>query len=226
MQKAFDRINLIKLFNKLSVRGFPAFILRFIFTLYSDINLSVFWNGFLSDCFVLTNGVKQGGILSSFLFNDFIDDLLAKLAKLNVGYYVGYYFYGCIAHADDRLLLALSLNALRIMLNCYSLFADKHDVLFNPNKCHCIRFHVTPSPIFQFPVSLQGAQFSCTKSILHLGHILTSCCKNADDINARPNSFFSQSNYFLARFGHISLPIKSKLFKFLLLLLWQPIMKP
>ena len=71
MQKAFNRINLIKLFNKLSVRGFPAFILRFIFILYSNINLRVFWNGFLSDCFISTNGVKQGGILSPFLLKSF-----------------------------------------------------------------------------------------------------------------------------------------------------------
>ena len=150
--------------------------------------------------------------MSPLLFNVFIDYLLAKLAKLNIGCYVGHYFYGCIAYADNVLLLAPSLNILHIMLDSCSLFADKHDVLFNLNKCHCIRFHVTPSPVFQFPVSLQEAQLSWTNSILHLGHILTSCCNNADDINARLNKFCSQSNYFLACFGHNSLPIKSKLF--------------
>ena len=73
-----------------------------------------------------------------------------KLAKLNVICFIGHYFYGCIAHADDVLLLAPSLNALRIILDCCSLFADEHDVLLSPNKCHCIRFHITPSPVFQF----------------------------------------------------------------------------
>ena len=46
---------------------------------------------FLSDCF-FTNRVKHDGILSLFLFNVFIYDLLAKLAKLNVIYCVGHYF--------------------------------------------------------------------------------------------------------------------------------------
>ena len=110
------------------------------------------------------------------------------------------------------LLLVPLLNTLGIMLDCYSLFTDEHNVLFNPNKCHCIRFHVTPSQVFQFPVSLQGVQLSWTNSILHFGHILTSCCNDDDNINARLNSFCSQSNYFLAHFDHVSFPIKSKLF--------------
>ena len=63
MQKAIDKINLIKLFNKLSEKDFPEFILRFLFFLYSNIILRVFWNGFLSDYFVSTNGVKEGEIL-------------------------------------------------------------------------------------------------------------------------------------------------------------------
>ena len=66
---------------------------------------------FLSDCFVSTNEFKQSGILSLF---SFINDLLAKFAKLDVGCYVGHYFYGSIACADDVLLPAPSLNALRI----------------------------------------------------------------------------------------------------------------
>ena len=57
---------------------------------------------FLSDCFDSTNGVKQSEILLPFFLNVFIDDLLAKLAKLKVCCYVGHYFYGCTAYADNN----------------------------------------------------------------------------------------------------------------------------
>ena len=54
---------------------------------YSNINLRVFWTSFLSDYFVSTNGFTL-----LFIFNVFIDDLLGKLAKLNVDCYVGHCF--------------------------------------------------------------------------------------------------------------------------------------
>ena len=124
---------------------------------------------------------------------------------------IGHYFHGFISYA--YYVIAPSLNVLRIVLYCCSVFAKEHDILLSPNKFHCIRLHITPSPVFQFPVSLQRTKLSLTNSILHLGHVglLTSCCNDADNINARLNSFFSLSNYFEARFGHTSLPIKSKL---------------
>ena len=54
---------------------------------YSNIILRVFWTSFLSDYFVSTNG-----FILLFIFNVFIDDLLGKLAKLNVDCYVGHFF--------------------------------------------------------------------------------------------------------------------------------------
>ena len=81
-----------------------------------------------------------------------------------------------------------------------------------PRNVHCIRFQIASLPVFQFPVSLQGVQLSWTSSILYLRHIITSFCKDADDINARLNSFCSQSNHFLACFGHISLSVKIRHF--------------
>ena len=76
IQKAFDRVDLIALFRKISLRKFPSVIVRFIFILYSRLSLCAFWNDAFSDNFVSLNGVKEGGILSPFLFNNFIDDLL------------------------------------------------------------------------------------------------------------------------------------------------------
>ena len=41
--------------------------------------MMVRWNGSLSDKFVATNGVKQGGVLSPLLFSVDLNDLLCHL---------------------------------------------------------------------------------------------------------------------------------------------------
>ena len=166
----------------------------------------------MSDKYISLNGVKQGGILSPFMFNVFIDVLLLKLEDLHVGCYVGLLYFGCIAYADDVMLLAPSLSALHVMLDCCSDFANDNNVLFNPRKSHCIRFSSIALPVTQFAISLQSIQLTWSDSIVHLGHVLTSDNSDSADIVARKGDFASQVNYFLAHFGHLPVVIKNKLF--------------
>ena len=60
-----NRADLIKLFNKLLIREFPVYIVCILFVLYSNLCLTVMWNGAKSSQFYTLNGVKQGGICSS-----------------------------------------------------------------------------------------------------------------------------------------------------------------
>jgi hypothetical protein len=212
MQKAFDRVDLTKLFSKLLLTGLSVFIVRILFVLYSNLCLNVFWNGAQSAMFHTLNGVKQGGILSPYLFNVFINDLLLSLQHLHVGCYVGHVFVGCVAYADDVILLAPSLRALRVMLDACSVFALYNNVLYNPAKSHCIRFSSVRPAVVQFPVCLQGQQLTWVDCITHLGHILSSNCDDSNDIRKRMSDYVRQVNYFLAKFGHLSVIIKSKLF--------------
>ena len=213
IKKAFDRVDLIALFRKISLRKFPPVIVRFIFILYSRLSLCVFWNGAFSKNFVSLNGVKEGGILSPFLLNIFIDDLLLELKRLHLGCYVGLLYCGSIAYNDDALLLlALSLCALRVMLNCCTMYANNNNVLFNAAKSHGIHFNQNALPVTQFAVSLQNVPLMWTDSIKHLGHVFTMNNNDAADILAKRNNFCSQANYFLARFGHLPIMLKCKLF--------------
>ena len=63
------------------------------------------------------NGVKQGGIISPILFCVYSDDFLLLLAKSEVGCFIGYWFIGALAYADDIVLLAPTASAMRAMLH-------------------------------------------------------------------------------------------------------------
>jgi len=70
--KAFDRVNHGKLFIKLSQRGVPKTIVRILAYWYSHHNMQVKWGQSVLAPFGVSNGVRQGGILSTVLFNLYI----------------------------------------------------------------------------------------------------------------------------------------------------------
>ncbi len=62
--KAFDTVDHRLLFQKLLTRNLSTPIVRFLLKWYSSQLLRIRWNDKLSEPFGVTNGVRQGGILS------------------------------------------------------------------------------------------------------------------------------------------------------------------
>ena len=83
--KAFDLVDHGILFKILSERGLPLSIVRFLISWYSVQQLRVRWNSSLSDPFKVSNGVRQGSVLSPILFSVYLDSLLVDLSKSGVG---------------------------------------------------------------------------------------------------------------------------------------------
>ena len=82
--KAFDMVN-GKLFSILDKRGLPYPIIRFLSSWYCSQQMRVRWGSTLSNGFNVSNGVRQGGILSPYLFSLYLDGLLEELADSGVG---------------------------------------------------------------------------------------------------------------------------------------------
>ena len=87
-------------------RKLPAIVLHMLCNMYVSHGARIQWNGVCSTTFEVLNGVKQlGGIISPILFCVYIDDLLLLLAKSEVGCFIGNWFIGALAYADDTILL-------------------------------------------------------------------------------------------------------------------------
>ena len=56
---------------------------------------------------------QTGAVLSPVLFCVYIDNMLKLLASAGVGCYVGSYFVGALAYADDIVILAPTATAMR-----------------------------------------------------------------------------------------------------------------
>ena len=84
--KAFDRINHWLLFDKLLKREMPCYIVRILVYWYRTQTMYVQWASCYSSSFKVTNGVRQGGILSPklFILNHSMDDLSDQLNNSNI----------------------------------------------------------------------------------------------------------------------------------------------
>ena len=87
--KAFDRVSHYKLFKKLIVRYVPTCFVRLLRYWYAHQTMQVKWDNCLPDSYLATNGVRQGGVLSPYLFAIYIDDLSVELNKLQAGCCIG-----------------------------------------------------------------------------------------------------------------------------------------
>ncbi len=140
LNRCFDIVDHHSLFEKLLEKELPVPVIVFLLKWYRTQTLSVRWNGHDSEEFTVTNGVKQGGVLSPILFTVYIDSLVSELEKSGRGCYWGSFFVGALCYADDLTIPAPSPDVLRKMLQTCESFANAHHIRFNAERTQLICF--------------------------------------------------------------------------------------
>ena len=124
--------------------------------------------------FNVTNGMKQDGILSPVLYCVYTDDLLIELRNSGIGCYIGPYFYGALAYADDILLLCPSVIGAQEMLTICEDYADKHNIIFNAKKSQVIVMDKNKNKELLVSLYLKGVKLPVIHHAKHLGHTLSN----------------------------------------------------
>ena len=122
------------------------------------------------------------------------------------------YFVGALAYADDIALLAPSPSALRSMLKVCTSFAEAHHLVFNPDKTQFIHFSrkwCTNYPSITF---LGHDELKLSKSISHLGHLLSYDLDDSADVDRVISEVCRQGDYLLSTFSSCNALTKSQLF--------------
>ena len=129
--KAFDKINYGKLLSTLLQRNINVYCICLIVDSYIRQIFRVSWGNHLSQYFELSNGVKQGRVLSPILFIIYIDKLLLELRESGYGCHINNTFVGELCYADDVTLLSPSIRGLNAMISLCEVFAKKIDITFD-----------------------------------------------------------------------------------------------
>ena len=207
--KAFDRVNYIKLFEKLLRKGMCPLTVRLLLSMYTNQKLQVKWNNHLTQKFNVTNGVSQGGVLSPLLFSIYVDDLLEKLKNRGIGCHIGHIFVGALGYADDLILLCPSVAGLNDMIKICEDYANEHDILFNGKKSKYLVFGTYK---YNHTVRVKNEIVEKCEKAVHLGHVLHTGENNValiGDAMAKLNSSF---HVFMSRFDSCNTTTKNKLF--------------
>ena len=178
MTKAFDNVKQSLLFQKLIDRELPAIYLRLILRMHLEQRANVSWNGQTSDTFAVSNGVKQGGVLSARLFCVYIDDIFQLLRRKKSGCWINGNYAGILGYADDLLLLAPSRDALQEMIQNCEEHTRSLNITFstheNPKKCKtkCMAFLDKEREMRN--ITLDGKDLPWVTSAKHLGCRMTN----------------------------------------------------
>ena len=215
--KAFDRVHHTMLFRKLIDRGIPLYIVKIMSYWYAEQKLCVKWGQNYSDKFKITNGVRQGSVISPLLYNVYIDQLSDRLNALNVGCAVGEDILNHACYADDLLLLSPSSSGMRKLLETCSGYGQTHDIKFNAAKSVSMVFRGRRSPLglggHSPALKLNGDTIPRKSTTRYLGYQLREDLSDDDDILNRRKFIFAQGNKLIKFFSKCSRLIKVKLVK-------------
>ena len=198
--KAFDKCRFDKLFSKLISKGLPPIVVRVLIFIYEEQTGWVKLGGTRSSPFRLTNGTRQGSVLSPVLFSVYLDDLLKELRRCQLGCHIGGYWFGGCGYADDLILLAPNREVLQRMLDICQLYAQDHNLVFSTDpvpaksKTKCVYFCGRQGKVkYPDPVQLDGKDLPWVESADHLGHTLHQAVSMEKDCKRARAKFISKN---------------------------------
>ena len=199
LTKAFDLVTFSKLFTKLRDKISSVFI-RLLAYIYVYQSCCVEWCGIKSNSFKVSNGVRQGAVLSPMLFSLYIDDIFSELAHSGFGCYINNVFYGILGYADDLVLLSPNRYGLQSMLNLAKTLLEKLGLKISVNhvtpkksKTKCVGFGIKQDPL---PITLDGINLPWSDSYIHLGHVLSKDGSLSADVDLKRRSFVGKFHEF------------------------------
>ena len=167
-EKAFDSCNWGILFEKLYYKkNIPLSIVNVIKSLYVKGSARVKYDNKYSYEFLLSQGVRQGSVLSPHFYNEYTDDLLTKIENISeYGTTLHGQYTGILMYADDIILMSPTLSGLRKLIQRVTEISKENCINFNADKTE---FCVSKSSGTDNYFVMNGYTIRPSNNLKHLG---------------------------------------------------------
>ena len=205
MTKAFDLVQHSKLFRKLIEAGLSLIFVRLLLVSYLLQHANVRWNEEFSSNFSMSNGVKQGAVLSAILYCFYVNGLFQILRKRKSGCWIQGTYHGIFGYADDNVLLAPSTKALQEMIDTSVEYCNAHNLKFStdPNpkksKTKCLAFLFKNRDLPK--LNLGQDKLPWVSNVKHLGNTIENNLNGQrKDMSIKRARFIDKNNELLQEF--------------------------
>ena len=171
-RKAYDSVWRKGLLYKLRKVGVVGKMFDIIRSMYSNPKSSVFLNGKHSKSFDTTIGVKQGDVLSTLLFNIFINDLPNIFTGGNENPTIFNTQISSLLFADDLIIFALTKDELQTKINKLEEYCKKWGLTVNTSKTKIMIFNKQGALIKKHKFFLHGMEIEPVNQYSYLGFTL------------------------------------------------------
>ena len=198
--KAFDLCKFSTLFQRMLENGVPPVVVRCLMYMYQEQEARVRWGQVKSGEFGVSNGTRQGSVMSPVLWAVYCDPLIKRLRRLGLGAHVAGVFMGIACFADDVILVAPCHQAMQLMLGEVENFAMEYNIQFSTDpvpqrsKSKCIFMRGNSKNLVKPPeLRLCGRLLPWVERASHLGHELHESGSMEFDASCKRAQFIEKS---------------------------------
>jgi len=196
LSKAFDKVNHHALLMKLIKRNLPVDLLDLLDNWLQNCFSCVKWNHVLSHTFMVKFGVRQGSVLSPYLFAIYLDDIPVFRSLIPRSFVVMY--------ADDILLIAPSCGELQLLFQACECELNALDMCINTKKSCCIRIGPRCDMATANISTSNGHTLPWANEIRYLGMYITAGRHLRCSTSYAKRSFHRSINAIFGKVGRIA----------------------
>ena len=162
----------------------------------------------------MTNGIRQGSLISPYIFNVQIDDSNEKRSSSKLGCHIGTLPCNTFSYADDFAILAPSALSLNMMLEICGEYANENLVEFNTGKIVVLLVNPHKSVVVtKQNIYLNNQSLSYVDKFKYLGHFISEGFTDDEDIDRERRNLAKRGNVLIRKFMYCSDEIKCLLFR-------------